>query len=54
LGVSACNIRYNYFNHGPPHNPPTPAGTYKVTVSAQSNNGITAATHTTTLVLTVQ
>lgn len=53
-GVSACNVRYNYFNHGPPHNPPTPAGTYKVTVSAQSNNGITAVTHTATLALTVQ
>jgi Bacterial Ig-like domain (group 3) len=54
LGVSACNERYNYFNHGPPHNPATPAGTYKVTVSAQSNNGITAVTHTTTMALTVQ
>jgi hypothetical protein len=54
LGATACNIRYNYFNHGPPHNPSTPAGTYKLTISAQSNNGITAVTHTTTMVLTVQ
>lgn len=54
LGTTACNPRYNYFNHGPPHNPPTPSGTYKVTISAQSNNGITAITHTTTMVLTVQ
>jgi len=54
LGISACNERYNYFNHGPPHNPPTPAGTYKVTISAQSNNGITAVTHTATMALTVQ
>jgi hypothetical protein len=54
LGATACNIRYNYFNHGPPHNPPTPAGTYKVTISAQSNNGVTAVTHTTTMALTVQ
>ncbi|MGB6691070.1 MAG: Ig-like domain-containing protein [Terracidiphilus sp.] len=54
LGVSACNERYNYFNHGPPHNPATPAGTYKVTISAQSNNGITAVTHTTTIALTIQ
>jgi len=53
-GSSACNSRYNYFNHGPPHNPPTPAGTYTLTVSAQSSNGITAITHTTTMVLTVQ
>ena len=54
LGTSACNVRYNYFNHGPPHNPATPAGTYKLTISAQSNNGITAVTHTTTMVLTVK
>jgi hypothetical protein len=54
LGTTACNIRYNYFNHGPPHNPSTPAGTYKLTISAQSNNGITAVNHTTTMVLTVQ
>ena len=54
LGTSACNVRYNYFNHGPPHNPPTPAGTYKLTISAQSNNGITAVNPTTTMVLTVQ
>jgi hypothetical protein len=54
LGVSACNERYDYFNHGPPHNPATPAGTYKLTVSAQSNNGITAVTHTATMALTVQ
>lgn len=54
LGTTACNIRYDYFNHGPPHNPSTPAGTYKLTISAQSNNGVTAVTHTTTMVLTVQ
>ena len=53
-GSSACNSRYNYFHHGPPANPPTPAGTYTLTVSAQSSNGITAITHTTTMVLTVQ
>jgi len=29
-------------------------GTYTLTVTAQSNNGITAITHTTTMVLTVQ
>jgi hypothetical protein len=54
LGTTACNPRYKYFNHGPPQNPPTPAGTYTLTIAAQSNNGITAITHTTTMVLTVQ
>ncbi len=54
LGTTACNSRYNYFNHGPPPNPATPAGTYTLNVTAQSSNGITAITRTTTLALTVQ
>lgn len=54
LGATACAPRYNYFNHGPPHNLPTPAGNYTVTVTAQSSNGITAITHSTTMVLTVK
>jgi hypothetical protein len=54
LGASACNARYNYYNHGPPINPATPAGTYTVDVTAQSSDGVTATTHTTTLAFTVQ
>jgi hypothetical protein len=54
LGTTACSPLYNYHNHGPPHNLPTPAGSYTITVTAQSSNGITATTHSTTLVLTVQ
>ena len=54
LGATACNPRYNYFHHGPPPIPATPTGTYKLTISAQSNNGITATTHSTTMVLTVE
>jgi mRNA-degrading endonuclease toxin of MazEF toxin-antitoxin module len=53
LGTTACNPRYRYFNHGPTKNLPTPSGTYTVTVTAQSSNGITATTHSTTMVLTV-
>lgn len=53
LGTTGCNPRYYYLNHGPPTNPPTPAGTYTVTVSAQSNNGVTAVTQNTTFVLVV-
>ena len=30
LGTTACNARYDYYNHGPPINPATPAGTYTV------------------------
>lgn len=54
LGATACNARYNYYNHGPPVNPATPAGTYTIDVTAQSSNGVTATTHTTTLAFTVQ
>jgi hypothetical protein len=54
LGTTACNPRYYYFNHGPPNNLPTPAGTYTITVTGQSSNGITAITQNTTMVLTVK
>jgi len=53
LGTTGCNPRYGYEHHGPIPNPPTPAGTYTVTVTAQSNNGVTAITQNTTFVLTV-
>ncbi len=54
LGTTACNPLYNYQNHGPPYNLPTPSGTYTLIVAAQSSNGVTASTHSTKLVLTVQ
>jgi hypothetical protein len=54
LGTTACNPRYNYYNHGPPENPATPAGTYTVYVYAQSSNGVTAITNSTTIALTVK
>ena len=53
LGATACSPLYNYRNHGPPQNLPTPPGTYTVTITAQSSNGVTATTHPTTLALTV-
>jgi Bacterial Ig-like domain (group 3) len=53
LGTTACSPLYNYYNHGPTHNLPTPAGTYTVTITAQSSNGVTATTHNTTVALTV-
>jgi Big-like domain-containing protein len=54
LGTTACNPLYYYKNHGPSSNLPTPAGTYTLSVTAQSSNGITAITHSTTMVLTVK
>jgi hypothetical protein len=54
LGTAGCNPRYGYEHHGPTHNPATPAGTYTLTVAAQSNNGISAVTNKTSFVLTVK
>ncbi|MGD0830159.1 MAG: Ig-like domain-containing protein [Terracidiphilus sp.] len=42
LGATGCNPLYGYKNRGPLPNPPTPAGTYTVKVSAQYSNGVTA------------
>jgi hypothetical protein len=53
LGTTGCNPRYSYLNHGPNPNPATPAGTYTVTVTAQTNNGVTTTTHATSFVLVV-
>ena len=54
LGMTACAPRYNYFNHGPTYNLPTPPGTYTLQVTAQSSNGVTATTQSTSFALTVQ
>jgi hypothetical protein len=57
LGITACSQRYDYLNHGPPGNPGTPAGTYTVTVEAQSSTGSATTTPPTepqlTLTITV-
>ena len=54
LGTTACNPNYYYYNHGPGNVPATPAGTYTITVTGQTSNGITAQTQNSTFVLTVQ
>jgi len=53
LGTSACSARYGYFHHPPTANDGTPTGTYTLTVTAQTSNGVSAATHSTPLALTV-
>ncbi len=53
LGTAGCSPLYNYRNHGPSANLPTPAGSYTLNVTAQSSNGVTAVAHSTTLALTV-
>lgn len=53
LGTTGCNPLYDYENHGPSPNLPTPAGSYTLIVTAQSSNGVTAVTQSTTMGLTV-
>ena len=54
LAATGCGPRYSYYHHGPDINLPTPSGTYTITVTGQSSDGITAITYPTTMVLTVQ
>lgn len=55
MGMTACAPRYNYFNHGPNYNLPTPSGDYKVVIAAQSSDGVTAITDTSaSIALTVK
>src|SRR5579859_934702 len=53
LGVSACSARYGYLHHPPTANNGTPTGSYTITVTAQTSNGVTATAHSTSLALTV-
>jgi len=54
LGTTGCSPLHNYYNHGPSNPHETPTGTFNVTVTGQSSNGVTAITNNTTMVLTVQ
>jgi len=54
LGTTACSPLYQYYNHGPPITPATPSGTYTVTITAESANGVTALDSSTTMVLTIK
>jgi hypothetical protein len=54
LGTTGCNPLWYYQHHPPGPNPPTPAGTYTVLVTAQSSNNVAAITHSAAMTLTVQ
>jgi hypothetical protein len=54
IGMTGCSPLYRYYNHGPGQPPATPAGTYNIIITAESNNGVTSISSTTTLVLTVK
>jgi hypothetical protein len=51
--TTACSARYNYLHHGPVVTG-TPSGSYTITVTAQTSNGVTATEHSTTLSVTVK
>lgn len=53
LGTSSCAARYKYLHHGPDVGG-TAAGSYTLTVWAQTSNGVTASEHFTTLAFTVK
>jgi hypothetical protein len=54
LGATGCSPLYRYYQHGPGYPPATPTGSYTITVTAQSSNGVTAIANSTTMALTVQ
>jgi Big-like domain-containing protein len=54
LGTTSCKELYKFYENGPSHPPATPTGTFTVTVTGQSSNGVTAIANSTTMVLTVQ
>ncbi len=54
LGTTGCNPLYRYHHDKPPVNNPTPAGTYKIFITAQSTNGVSANLNSTSITFTVQ
>lgn len=54
LGTTGCSPLYYYYNHGPPAAPATPSGSYTITVTGQSSNGVTAIISSTSVALTVK
>jgi Bacterial Ig-like domain (group 3) len=54
LGTTACNPLWYYYNRGPPTTAATPTGTFSISVTGQSTNGVTAITNSVPMVLTVQ
>ncbi len=53
MGTTGCSARYWYLHLGPIFGG-TPTGTYTITVTAQTSNGVTAAQHSASVALTVQ
>lgn len=53
LSLTACNVRYDYLNHGPTPNTGTQPGTYSVTIDAVSTTGSEITKPQTPLQMTV-
>jgi len=53
LGTSSCAARYKYLNHGPTFTGTLP-GTYTITITAQTSDGVTASAQSQTLTLVVK
>ncbi len=53
VSTSGCSALYWYYHLGPLFGG-TPTGTYTITVTAQTSNGVTAAEHSASVALTVQ
>ena len=51
-GTTGCNPRYKYLHHGPTFTGTVP-GTYTITVTAQTSNGVAATEHSQAFALTV-
>ena len=54
LGTTGCNPLYYYHNYGPSNPHQTATGTFNITITGQSSDGVVAVTNSTTMVLTVQ
>lgn len=53
MSATGCSAQYWYYHLGPIFGG-TPPGTYTITVTAQTSNGVTAAEHSASVALTVQ
>jgi len=53
VGAAGCNPLYSYKKHTPDTSGATATGTYTVTISGQTTDGVTATTHTTSIALVV-
>lgn len=51
--LTGCAARYKYLHHGPTTEG-TPAGTYTITITAQTSNGLTASSQSQTMTLIVK